>query len=214
MIRQLTVDEILGLVKSAPEQAVLDWKTDFVVPADDEKRGELLKDICAVANAVSGSYGFILYGVDPRRPDPLVGVSARYDDANLQQLVQGKIEPAPAFVYYEVSVGPKVVGVIQVAPNRRRPHIIRVDLGKVRKGQIPIRRGSSTDGVVLSDLLEFFYGSSSGYFPQVIERLGLDVAQTRANTERMRELREQMNEATKAMEIAAGVPPGTLGAKW
>ena len=73
--------------------------------------------------------------------------------------------------YYEVSAGARLVGVLQVAPTRRRPHIIAVDLGKVRRGQIVIRRGSSTDGVTIADLQEFFYGETSGYFPAILQRL-------------------------------------------
>ena len=166
MITQLTIDQIIDLVKASPEQTVLDWKIDFILPNDDNKRGEIIKDIAAIANGASLSYGFLIYGVDPRRPDPIVGISNTYDDAKLQQLIKGKIEPPVEFLYYEVSAGPTIIGVIQIKPNRMRPHIITVDIGKVRNGQIVIRRGSSTDGIKLHDLFEFFYGQTSGYFPR------------------------------------------------
>ena len=214
MITQLTIDEVARLARSAPEQAVFDWKVDFTLPADDETRGELVKDVAAIANGVSSSYGFILYGVDPRRPDPIVGISARYDDAKLQQLLRDKIDPPVDFLYYEVSAGPRVVAVIQVQPTRRRPHVIRVDLGKVRRGQIVVRRGSSTDGVTIKDLFEFFYGNSSGYFPNVIQRLRLDVAQQQASTAHLRELREHENQLLRELELTWGLPPGSSGAKW
>lgn len=122
MIRTLTIDEVLSLVKSTPEQAVFDWKSDFVSPNDDDKRSEFLKDVAAMANACSSSYGFIVYGVDPRRPDPVLGITQSYDDAKLQQLVAGKIDPLPEFLYYEVSAGAKLLGVLQVKPTRKRPH--------------------------------------------------------------------------------------------
>lgn len=83
MIRTLTIDEALSLVKSTPEQAVFDWKSDFVVLNDEDKCGEFLKDVAAIANACSSSYGFVVYGVDPRRPDPVLGISQSYDDAKL-----------------------------------------------------------------------------------------------------------------------------------
>ncbi|MGZ9075849.1 MAG: ATP-binding protein [Burkholderiaceae bacterium] len=161
MITSLSIDEIVQFLKATPEQAVFDWKADFVPPSDDEKKGELLKDIAAIANASPLSHGFIFFGVNPHRPDPIVGITSRYDDAKLQQLVSGKITPLPQFLYYEVSVGPKVVSVIQVAASKQRPYIITVDLGKIRKGQIVIRRGSSTDGVTMNDLFEFFYGQTT-----------------------------------------------------
>lgn len=208
MITALTINDVVSLVKEAPEQAALDWKSDFVSPSDDEKRGEVIKDVVAIANASPLSYGFIVYGVDPRKPNPIIGISTHYDDAKLQQLIKGKVEPAPEFLYYEVSAGPKrTVAVIQVAPSKRRPFIISLDIGKVRAGQIPIRRGSSTDGVRLSDLIEFFYGSTSGYFPQVIQNLQLDVKRLEANNDYLQELRLGAEQAKRDMREIMGLPP-------
>ena len=182
--------------------------------SDDQRRGEFIKDVAAIANACASSYGFVVYGADPRQPDPIIGITTHYDDADLQQLAKGKIEPVPEFLYYEVSTGPKTLGVLQVKPTRLRPHIISVDLGKVRKGQILIRRGSSTDGVNMKDLFEFFYGSTSGYFPGVVQRLQADSQQRMADVAYMRELREGANQALRDMEMVTGVPRGSLGAKW
>lgn len=207
MITKLTIDEVIKLATSKPEQAVFDWKVDFVVPSDDEKRGEVLKDIAAIANSSPLSYGFLIYGVDPRRSDPVVGVTSTYDDAKLQQLVAGKILPAPEFLYYEVSVGPRIVAVIQVAPTRKRPHIISVDIGKMRKGQIVVRRGSSTDGATLQDLFDYFYGENSAYFAQVRNRLGLDVQRQQALTAQLAELRLGEERAEQDIWNAVGLTP-------
>ena len=204
MITALTIDEILEFLAKTPEQAVFDWKQDFVRPVDDDARGELIKDITAIANASVLSYGFIFYGVDPRRPDPLVGITGSYDDASIQQLLQGKVKPLPAFLYYQVSVGPKTVAVIQVAPSKKRPFIISIDIGRVRKGQIVIRRGSSTDGVTLNDLAEFFYGANSAYFAEVRHSMGLDVQRQQAQTEHLAELRRLAERAEDDIWQAAG----------
>jgi predicted HTH transcriptional regulator len=207
MITALTVDEIVQFLKATPEQAAFDWKQDFVLPSNGDSQGEIVKDVSAIANASPLSHGFIFYGVDPRRPDPVIGITAHYDDAKLQQLLKGKVEPLPEFLYYEVCAGPKVIGVIHVAASRRRPHIITVDLGKVRKGQIVIRRGSSTDGVAMNDLFEFFYGSTSGYFPGVVEHLGLDIKRQDAWTRQLTEIRRGKQEAEDAIRAAVGLPP-------
>ena len=204
MITALTIDEILHFLARTPEQAVFDWKQDFVSPTDDDARGELIKDIAAIANASALSYGFIFYGVDPRRPDPLIGITGSYDDSRIQQLLKGKVEPLPSFLYYEVSAGPKTVAVIQVAPSKRRPFIIRVDIGHLRKGQIVIRRGSSTDGVTLEDLVEFFYGTNSAYFANVRNSLGLDVQRQQAQNEYLAELRRGDERAEDDIWQAAG----------
>jgi predicted HTH transcriptional regulator len=211
MIRKLTIDEVIALVQSAPEQSVFDWKSDFTFPIDEETRGEFIKDLAAIANGCESSYGFIVYGVNPQKPDPILGITQSYDDAKLQQLVKGKIKPTPTFVYYEVSFGSMLVGVVQVSPTRLRPHIISVDLGKVRNGQIPIRRGSCTDGVTLEDLQEFFYGQSSGYFPGVVQQLQAQAQGKFADVAYMRELREQADQSLRDMESISGLPRGTLG---
>ena len=159
-----------------------------------------------IANASALSYGFIFYGVDPRRPDPLIGITGSYDDSRIQQLLNGKVEPLPSFLYYEVSAGPKTVAVIQVAPSKKCPFIIRVDIGRVRKGQIVIRRGSSTDGVTLDDLVEFFYGPNSAYFAHVRNSLGLDVQRQQAQNEFLAELRRGAERAEDDIWQAAGFP--------
>src|SRR2546428_7996355 len=117
------IDEVIKLATSKPEQNVFDWKVDFVAPSDDEKKGELLKDIAAIANSASHSYGFLLYGVDPRRPDPVVGITSGYDDAKLQQLVAGEIQPTPGILYYDVLVGARGVVVIHISPSSKRLHL-------------------------------------------------------------------------------------------
>lgn len=208
MIRMLTIDEVVELVTHTPEQAALDWKQDFTLPSDDEKRGELIKDIVAIANSSALSYGFVIYGVNPQKPDPVVGVTNRYDDSRIQQLVQGKVDPHPPnFLYYEVTAGPKTVSVIQIAPSKRRPFVISVDIGKIRSGQIPVRRGSSTRGATTGDLLEFFYGENSGYFAQVCSRCNVSVQERRLDIEQLRAVDEQIERKRLDMARLAGLVP-------
>jgi hypothetical protein len=49
----LTHAQIVEVLQSTPEQALFDWKKDFVEPKDDNSRGELVKDISAIANATA-----------------------------------------------------------------------------------------------------------------------------------------------------------------
>ena len=204
MISALNIDEIISLVKSTPEQTAFDWKSDFIPPKDNEKRGEIIKDIVAIANASPLSYGFLVYGVNPRKPDPIVGTKSHYDDSKLQQLLKDKVEPLPEFLYYEISTGTKTVSVIQVSPSKKRPFIISVDIGKIKAGQIPIRRGSSTGGVKLLDLFEFFYGNTSGYFPGVIQRLQIDIQQQNALNTYLQELRRGAEQPERDMRDILG----------
>ena len=45
MITALSIDEVGQFLKNTPEQAAFDWKRDFIPPTDDEKRGEIIKDM-------------------------------------------------------------------------------------------------------------------------------------------------------------------------
>lgn len=215
MVKQLSLDQIIQLIKETPESEGFDWKADFPVPNGPEKQGEFIKDLTAMANSPAAALfdSFIVYGVDPRRPDPIVGITATYDDANLQQLVAGKIDPPVRFVYYEIRLGLKTIAIVQIEPSKARPHIVRCDLGKVRRGMIPIRRGSSTDGVCLADLFEMFYGVNSGYFEQIIRKRDLDIQEMRAENERLHHLQNAKNDTIRAMEINLGLQPGELGSR-
>jgi len=204
-MQTLTIDQVLEVVRLTPEKAVFDWKRDFVVPSDDDRRGEFLKDLAAIANACTTTYGFIIYGVDPRQPELVCGTTQSYDDSKLQQLAHGKIQPVPEFLYYELMHGARRVGVVQIAPSRPRPHIITVNLGGVRKGQILVRRGSSTDGVSIDDLYAFFYGQHSPHWESVQKQMNVRANQQLADVAYMRELREHAEMARRDMEVITGV---------
>jgi len=204
-MQTLTIDQVLEVVKLTPEMAVFDWKRDFAAPNDDDKRGEFLKDLSAIANACTTTYGLIVYGVDPSQSELVCGITQSYDDAKLQQLVQGKIQPVPEFLYYELMHGARRVAVIQIAPSRPRPHIITTNMGRVRKGQILIRRGSSTDGVTIEDLYAFFYGAHSSHWQTMQRTLSIQASNQLADVAYMRELRAQSDMALRDMEIITGV---------
>ena len=94
-----------------------------------------------------------------------------YDDAKIQQLVKGKIEPEISFLFYEVRHEKGTAGVIHVEPSYKKPHIIIKDYGKLREGQIVIRKGSSTNGANFEDLLNMFYNYNNPYFMKSIQIL-------------------------------------------
>ena len=212
MIQKLTLDEILSVLRLTPEQCVFDWKQDLVIETGD-KKAEILKDIVAIANATATSPGFVFCGVDPRRPDPVVGTSKSHDDAMFQQMFANKVNPPVVFLYYEATLGPKTVGVFHIPASRQRPHIVMKDFGRLREGQLLIRRGSSTGGMTQTDLFELFYGPTSPYLAGVLEKIGATAMQTQADTMKMRELREQQNSLIRDMEVISGLPPGSLGSR-
>jgi predicted HTH transcriptional regulator len=172
MLKKLTIIEIKNILQSAPEQNTFDWKQDFNFHGDDEKKSEFVKDISAIANGTILSDGFIFYGVNPKVPDQIIGVSNDIDDSTLQQLVNSKVDPQIGFIKYEVFEGNKKLIVIQIEKSIYKPHIIIKDFGKLRQGQIMIRKGSSTRGILRTELFELFYDiEKSPYFRKIYSDL-------------------------------------------
>jgi predicted HTH transcriptional regulator len=212
MIQKLSPDDVLAALRHAPEQCIFDWKQDLLARTEEAK-GEVLKDIVAVANATTTSPGFLFYGVDPRRPDPVVGMSKSYDDASFQQMFAEKVTPPVGFLYYEVALGAKAVGVFHIPASQNRPHIVTKSFGKLREGQILIRRGSSTAGINRNELFAMFYGEDSPYFRQILNKIGFAALQEQVEVAKMREYREQMSFLLGQAEITGGLPPGSLGSR-
>ena len=90
MTTALSHTEIVAVLRETPEQALFDWKKDFTEPKDDASRGELVKDILAIANATAFTKtpGRIFYGVNAKAPDPICGITTGWDDAQVQQLMR------------------------------------------------------------------------------------------------------------------------------
>lgn len=151
MIEKLEGATVLDLIKRLPEQSKYDCKADLVLDGEEPK-SELVKDIAGIANAHGEETGYLLYGVDLAQQDPVVGLTHHHDDATLQQIVNSKLEKPISFLYYETPVGDESVGVAVIPPSLDRPHIVKGSFGKLKEGQIPIRRGSSTTWANSDDL--------------------------------------------------------------
>ena len=213
MIQKLSVEQVLSIVSATPEQALFDWKRDLNLD-DAEKKSELIKDIAAVANATATGPGFVFYGVDPRLPDAAVGMSSSYDDATLQQIVEGKIEPRINFLYYEVlHQNGKRIGVLHVSPSAARPHIIARDIGKLREGQVLIRCGSSTRGVTPNELMAMYYCQTNPQFRNLVKWIEQHVRAQVKGRSQMQDHLDYMNFLIRQMEVQSGLPPGSLGSR-
>lgn len=128
----------------------LDFKREQYrfIGASDHEKSELLKDILSFANAWRRSTAYILVGVEEvkgGRSKP-VGVSQHFDDSDLQQFVQGKVNGPLNFSYEAMEVDSKPVGVYEIPVQaEERPFYMTQDYGHLDEEDIPIRRGSSTE---------------------------------------------------------------------
>jgi len=130
------------------ESETLDFKRDQYPfsQASDEQKSELLKDIVGFGNAWRRADAYLLVGVEHVRGgrSTVVGVSEHLPDHSLQQFVAGAIDRSLQFAYEAFTYEGKNVGVIRIA-RQRRPFQLTRSLGKLQKGCVYVRRGSSTD---------------------------------------------------------------------
>ncbi len=131
------------------EGPTLDFKQGqyvFAKGSDDEK-SELLKDILGFANCWRQADAYILIGVaDVQCGRGIVhGISDHLQDHSLQQFVNNLTNRPVRFGYETCEIEGKKVGVIKIELQQRRPIFLKRDYGKLKKGEVYVRRGSSTD---------------------------------------------------------------------
>ena len=130
------------------ESPTLDFKRDqyLFANASDEEKSEILKDIVGFANAWRRSEAYILIGVEDVRGfrATVIGVPHHLDDHSLQQFVNNQTNRPVQFHYEAFGIDGKQVGCIRIE-KQERPFYLKKDYGKLRKNEVYVRRGSSTD---------------------------------------------------------------------
>lgn len=132
------------------ESTTLDFKRQQYrfAKASDEENSELLKDILGFSNAWRRATAYILIGAEEVRGgrSAVVGISEsdHLDDHSLQQFVNSLTNRPVQFHYEAFGVEGKQVGIITI-PVQERPLYLNRDFGRLRKTDVYVRRGSSTD---------------------------------------------------------------------
>jgi predicted HTH transcriptional regulator len=130
------------------ESSTLDFKRDQYPfeKASDEQKSELLKDVLAFANAWRRTDAYILIGVEDVKGgrSNVVGVTSHFDDASIQQFVNGKTNRPVTFSYEVFPFENVQVGIFHL-PLQDRPIYLKKDFGKLKQREVYIRRSSSTD---------------------------------------------------------------------
>jgi hypothetical protein len=165
----MTKDDLENLLIES-EGDRIDWKVKppegLELPAKDqthqEARGEMIKDIEALANADSLSPRYLIWGVadnvKPRRVKPFTSNSKKFDDAKFQDWVKNAIEPSLKFNYEEVDWEPEsVVGVFKIYPEPGQVYVAKDNVGGVlHKGQVWYRKSSQNNVATYKQLKKFF----------------------------------------------------------
>lgn len=130
------------------EGPTLDFKRDQYpfIKASEEEKSELLKDMLGFANCWRRADAYILIGVEDTQGGRGIvhGISAHLQDHWLQQFVNNLTNRPIQFGYEACEFDGKQIGVIRIE-SQRRPIFLRRDYGRLKKGEVYVRRGSSTD---------------------------------------------------------------------
>ena len=132
------------------EGTTLDFKKEQYLfsKATDIEKSELLKDILGFANAWRRATAFILIGVEDVQGGrgKIIGISPNdhLQDHSLQQFVNNLTNRPVRFHYEAFSAEGKHIGIISIE-EQVRPIYLKRDYGKLKKNEVYVRRGSSTD---------------------------------------------------------------------
>lgn len=134
-----------------PEGATLDFKRQMYDLESQQGKKGLILDVLSMANSFRQSSSYILIGIEEGSPNVMVGLDRRYDDAVIQQIVNGSIGGRRlnrnlVFSYYEVvdEATKCSVGVLDI-PVQDRPTYAVGKKAYVEKERVYVRRGSSND---------------------------------------------------------------------
>jgi hypothetical protein len=132
------------------EGNTLDFKKEQYLfsKATDEEKSELLKDILGFANAWRRATAYILIGVEEVRGGcgKIIGISpnSHLQDHALQQFVNNLTNHPVRFQYEAFCFEDKQIGIISIE-EQMRPIYLKRNYGKLKKNEVYVRRGSSTD---------------------------------------------------------------------
>lgn len=174
----LNIDNINELCLRG-ESNSLDYKREQYVffKAKPEEKGELLKDMLAMANADRAEFAFILIGIEelPNKLGKIVGIPADdvIDDAILHQFVNQKTNAFIPFRSYAVPsgiVGRECIQVVEIDNCRdHRPFFLKSDFGKLNANLVYMRDGTTTVVANPTQIREMGESAQQGKARPVVE---------------------------------------------
>ncbi|MBR9804468.1 ATP-binding protein [bacterium] len=186
------------------EGPTLDFKRDqyAFAKASEEEKSELLKDILGFVNCWRRADAFILIGVDDVQGGRGIvhGITDHLQDHSLQQFVNNLTNRPVQFGYEACEIEGKKVGVIRIEL-QKRPIYLKRDYGKLKKGEVYVRRGSSTDPTKPADPDEIAHMGSE----QIVSTKEASLAVEFAEVDRERSLGEQIEWAAEFCEVPSAM---------
>jgi hypothetical protein len=141
-------DALFSTLIRKSESDTLDFKAQqySFVGGSEEEKGELLKDILAFANASKETDAYILVGVKEknRRAYEFPGITTHLADNDLQEFINKKTNRPVAFSVEAVTFKGVDLDIIRINRSQAPPIFLRRNFGRLKNGEVYIRRGSST----------------------------------------------------------------------
>lgn len=182
------------------ESSTLDFKrVQYVFSrATEDDKSELLKDILGFVNCWRRSDAFIVIGVEEvqGRRNVVHGICDHLQDHSLQQFVNNLTNRPVQFGYEACELEGMQVGVIRIEL-QKRPIYLKRDYGKLKKGEVYVRRGSSTDPTKPADPDEIAHMGSE----QNVGAKEASLVVEFAELDRERALGEQIEWAAEYCEV-------------
>jgi hypothetical protein len=152
----MTISQLKELLKQS-ESETLDFKCEQYgfAGATDEQKGELLKDIIAIANTSKARDGHIVIGVEETngRAKRVCGADTALKDADIQQFVKSRTNRQVLFLVEVVPYGKRKVTIITIRKDQERPIYLPTPFGRLKSNVVYVRRGSSTGETTPDELM-------------------------------------------------------------
>lgn len=119
--------EIEQIIKYNSEGSNLDYKREEYPLGKHIKKNELLKDISAFANHLSGSDKYIIIGVKETNgvADEFFEIQNLTDEASYQQFISSNLEPKVNFEYKSFIYDEKQLAYFRIFGNENRPYLFK-----------------------------------------------------------------------------------------
>jgi len=153
-------DLLIEIIKIG-ETTKIDFKQELNIGTAKEK-AEFLKDVSAIANTFDSNYynyGFILVGV---KQNEIVGSSFLQNkevdnlQATIDEIIKVHLSP---FIETHLKIfeeNEKTWGVIMIPPTTMLPHVFIRDIDNKSRGDVYVRRGTTTEKALPEDYSRFF----------------------------------------------------------
>ena len=118
-------------------------------------RSKFIKDIVAMVNTPRSDPAYILVGVQEQsgKVTGTPGVDDHHDEAELGNIVSGKITPVPRFAYRQVSYNGVELGLIEIPCGQPVPVMPRSNYEVLKKGSVYLRRNTQNTEADREDIL-------------------------------------------------------------